>query len=145
MTVLHAERLPASALPHLAAALRAAGLPDSDVAEAGRIFFAFFSGVERVGFGGLEGAPPDMLLRSLAVEPGCRGEGHGGRMLAFLEHHARAFSTVRLHLLTTTAEPFFLGHGYRRADRAAAPAAIRGSTEFTSLCPASARYLVKAL
>jgi hypothetical protein len=35
--------------------------------------------------------------------------------------------------------------GYQRADRDAAPAAIRSTSEFTSLCPASAVFLRKRL
>jgi hypothetical protein len=35
--------------------------------------------------------------------------------------------------------------GYVAADRPSAPSTIAGSREFSSLCPASAAYLVKAL
>ena len=49
-----------------------------------------------------------------------------------------------LHLPTTTAAPFFRALGYADADRAEAPSAAT-SREFTSLCPASATYLVKEL
>ena len=70
----------------------------------------------------------------------------GARALAAsLEHEARKLVVQRLHLLTTTAAPFFGTMGYAAADRHAAPPVIAASREFTSLCPASAAYLVKAL
>ncbi len=66
-------------------------------------------------------------------------------MVVSLEQEARDLGVQRLHLLTTTAAPFFLAMGYVAADRDEAPLTIAGSREFTSLCPASAAYLVKAL
>jgi amino-acid N-acetyltransferase len=48
-----------------------------------------------------------------------------------------------LYLLTTTAREFFAGRGYRAIDRADAPERIRGTTEFSDLCPASATAMVK--
>jgi len=50
-----------------------------------------------------------------------------------------------LHMLTTTALNFFTKLGYRPADRGMAPLAIATTRQFTSLCPASAHYLVKTL
>lgn len=61
------------------------------------------------------------------------------------EARARSHGVQQLCLLTTTAERFFERLGYERADREAAPTAIRGTSEFTSLCPASAAFMRKRL
>lgn len=144
MTGLVATPLDAASLGGLAALLTAAGLPVSDLAEPGRVFFQFDDGA-LAGFGGIEGDGPDRLLRSLVVPADRRGQGLGSAMLAALETRARGLDVARLHLLTTTAAQFFAANGYAAADRARAPASIAASREFTALCPASAAYLVKAL
>jgi amino-acid N-acetyltransferase len=47
--------------------------------------------------------------------------------------------------LTTTAESFFAKHGYQRAARESAPAAIRGTREFAGICPASSTFMLRHL
>ncbi|QQV79356.1 GNAT family N-acetyltransferase (plasmid) [Sphingomonas aliaeris] len=143
MTVLIATRLRPDELGELARLLDAACLPSADLAESDRMFFRF--GVDHiVGYGGLEGEGTDRLLRSVVVLPDRRGLGVGRAMVAAFEQEARELGVQRLHLLTTTAAPFFSAMGYAAADRDTAPSAIASSREFTSLCPASADYLVKA-
>ena len=44
----------------------------------------------------------------------------------------------RLYLLTTTPEKLFARWGFQRVERDAVPDAIRGTAEFTSLCPITA-------
>jgi amino-acid N-acetyltransferase len=77
------------------------------------------------------------LLRSLAVAAHHRGAGLGRKLVAAAEARTRSHGVQELCLLTTTAERFFEGLGYERTDREAAPASIRGTSEFTSPCPAS--------
>ena len=101
-----------------------------------------FGMVERVG---IEGTGADRLLRSLVVKPDRRGRGSGSAILAAIEQTAVADGAGSLYLLTTTAEPFFLRHGYRTAERGDAPAPIAGSAEFRSVCPASAAFLSKRI
>lgn len=132
-------------LGELRDALTASGLPVADLAESGRTFFRFDDGAGLVGYGGLEGEGADRLLRSLLVVADRRGAGFGRAVLAALEARARELGVARLHLLTNTAAPFFAASSYAAADRNAAPTSIAGSREFTTLCPASAAYLVKAL
>jgi amino-acid N-acetyltransferase len=48
-------------------------------------------------------------------------------------------------LLTTTAAPFFTRFGFTSAARDAAPAALRATAEFASLCPASAVCMAVAI
>ncbi len=83
------------------------------------------------------------LLRSLAVAPEHRGRGLGARLAEAAEDAARARGLDVLYLLTTTAAPFFRARGYTPTDRAAVPEAVRQSSEFQGVCPASAVCLRK--
>lgn len=143
MTALRATALEPDNLGELAAALTAVGLPTADLNDPGRMFG--FDDHAFAGFGGIEGDGPDRLLRSVVVAPRRRNTGLGRVILSLLEDQARALGVIRLHLLTTTAAPFFAANGYNAADRAMAPAPVAASAEFASLCPASAAYLVKLL
>jgi amino-acid N-acetyltransferase len=98
-----------------------------------------------IGFGGIEGHGPDRLLRSLVVLPEFRGRGYGAEIARDLQSLAAEDGAARLHLLTIAAAPFFEKLGYEPRDRMNAPVDIAVTTEFTTLCPASARYLVKAI
>ncbi len=108
-------------------------------------FLGAFDGETLAGTVGLEIYGETGLLRSLAVDPRYRGGGLGGRLLAAAEACARAEGVAALYLLTMTAEPFFRSRGYRRVAREEAPPAIRGTSEFSSLCPQAAAFLVKEL
>ena len=132
-------------LAELMHALDRAGLPDDDVRLPGRRLFRAVDGVGSVGFGGLEGDGPDLLLRSVVVHLDGRRRGQGAALVRALEERAAAFGGERLHLLTTTVAGFFLRLGYAPAARDTAPAAIAATAQFASLCPASAGYLVKTL
>lgn len=142
MSTLHATPIAHEALHELVAALDAAGLPTSDVRDEARQFFRF-DDTSTLGFAGIEGEGVDRLLRSVVVLPCRRHAGAGTALVATLERMARSQGVHRLHLLTTSARPFFERCGFTIVDRASAPAAIAASREFRSLCPSSATYLVK--
>jgi amino-acid N-acetyltransferase len=55
----------------------------------------------------------------------------------------RALAAV--YLLTTTAPEYFAELGFSRVERASAPEAMQSSSEFASICPASATCMVKML
>lgn len=137
--------LSTGSIADLAAELQAAGLPISDLTEANRRFFRFDDDAGLIGYGGVEGTGSDRLLRSLIVTPGRQRNGLGGTLLGALESAAADDGTSVLYLLTMTAERFFQRYGYRIVDRAEAPSAISSSTEFRSLCPASATFLYKRI
>ncbi|WP_426017592.1 GNAT family N-acetyltransferase [Brevundimonas sp. DWR2-3-1b1] len=124
----------------LIAALQGEGLPEP---WAGRYFRADDDSA-LAGYVG-QGEGRDLLLRSLVVLAGLKARGLGSRILSAAEAVASELGGERLHLLTTTAEPFFARRGFAAADRAAAPAAIRRTREFADICPASAAYLTKDL
>jgi arsenate reductase len=132
--------------PALAEALQAAGLAVDDLLEPGRSFFGFatLSG-ERVGYGGFERSGPDVLVRSFVVLPRARHRGMGGSMLALLLRRAFDEAGREAWLLTTTAAPFFERAGFKRTERAAAPAAILAARQAASLCPSSAVLLKRSI
>ena len=135
--------VPRGAYDVLRIALEQALLPAGDLDEPDRSFFGLSDADGPIGYIGVEGTGEDRLLRSLVVLPGRRGHGHGAELVRCFEKMLAG--QVRLHLLTNTATDFFRGLGYAEADRAEAPAEIALTQQFSSLCPASAAYLVKDL
>jgi amino-acid N-acetyltransferase len=125
--------------------LRTEGLPHADLLEPGREFWQLQQGGSVVGYVGLEGVTAGRLLRSLVVSPVHRKGGIGTEALSMLENILLSRSVRALHVLTTTAAPFFQRHGFASFDRAMAPQAIQETLEFRSLCPSTATYLVKRL
>jgi SAM-dependent methyltransferase len=98
-----------------------------------------------VGCIGMEVYGPDALFRSLAVTPAYRGLGLASRLHAALVERATAQGVRRAYLLTKTIAPLAEVWGYRRIERAEAPAAIRETTEFRGACCASAVAMWKEL
>ncbi len=128
------------------ALLFACKLPTADVATSPTLqLFGHRIDSQLVGTVGLERYPPLALLRSLAVQPAHRGSGIARALVVAAEKHATSVGAHALYLLTETAERFFAKLGYVAIDRAHAPPAIATCTEFTNLCPASARLMRKTL
>lgn len=126
--------------------LEASSLPVADLTPTAAIeFLVAVEAGQPVGAVGLERFGSTGLLRSLVVAPTRRGAGLGTALVDALEAHAARRGLVRLVLLTTTAEAFFTSRGYAVTERSALPAAVLGSAEFRSLCPASAQCLARPL
>ena len=94
-----------------------------------------------VGAAGLEIHGDAGVLRSVVVDPAARGLGLGQALSADRVAAARACGLAAVYLLTTTAADFYLRLGFAPCARAEVPAAIAGSIEFASVCPASAACL----
>ena len=119
--------------------LRSFDLPTAGVPEAMSGFLiAEGTDGDVAGLVGLEVHGRHGLLRSLAVDPRYRGRGLGGALVAEVVETARRARLEGLYLLTTTADDYFLRHGFRVVDRDTAPEAVRRSVEFSEACPASA-------
>jgi amino-acid N-acetyltransferase len=142
MITLNAQ--PNPSLRAAVALLAAVGLPSSDLTEP-RLEHFLFSGPRDAptGLVGLEFYDNVGLLRSLAVAPEAQRSGLGSALLEQVEGYAHARGVRSLYLLTTTAQRFFERHGYRLTSRESCPPAIRSTSEFASLCPASSALLVK--
>lgn len=120
------------------ALLASNGLPAADLDDPDVALFAAVEDGRTVGVGGLEQYGTAALLRSVAVRADRRGEGHGTRLCRALAVEARDRGVETLYLLTTDAAGFFEGLGFERCDRESAPTEVRGSDQFTDLCPSSA-------
>ena len=131
-------------LPFAVQLLGAARLPTNDLTAA-HLAFAAEGEVGLAGVIGLERSGDVALLRSLVVSPSARGAGVGRALVQALEASAREQGVRELWLLTIDADAFFSGLGFAERDRALAPQAIRGSSEFSSLCPADAVLMSKRL
>ena len=124
-------------LPEIMALLAANGLPTSDLADGA----AHFLGVrDERGLEGIVAIQPygaAALLRSLAVRADRRGSGLGSALVLEAERLAASRGAGTLYLLTSDAGPFFASRGFAEITRELAPAALRASPQFTSLCMAS--------
>jgi arsenate reductase (thioredoxin) len=132
--------------PIALALLEAEGLPVSDLAD-GTFEHFFFAGSDGspIGLVGLEIHGVDALLRSLVVCESERRKGLGAALVQHAEDYSMSKGVKAIYLLTTTAETFFSGLGYRPIDRTKAPPSIQVTREFASLCPASSTFMAKSL
>ena len=143
---MHDTIQPWSADAGLARLLRRCGLDPADLDDRPAVELAGVRGADGpVAAVGLEHHGRAGLLRSLAVAPEARGRGLARRLVAHAEDRARRAGLADLFLLTDTADELFGRLGYTAVARAAAPAAIRSSPQFASLCPASATCMHKHL
>lgn len=85
------------------------------------------------------------LLRSLVVAKGQRSRGLGAKLVAALEAEGQEQGVGEIWLLTIDADSFFESLGYQRRERDEAPESIRGTAEFSDLCPASAVLMSRSL
>ncbi len=127
------------------ALLEGDGLPANDLDAVRPGFLLACAGTKIAGAGALERYGEAALLRSLVVAAAWRGRGLGHRLARSLERQARAAGVRTLVLLTETAQEFFARLDYQLIAREQAPAAVRSSSEFRSLCPASAICMAKSL
>jgi amino-acid N-acetyltransferase len=126
--------------------LKDSGLPVEDLGPAKLdSFLVAEDGGRLVGLIGLEILDTTGLLRSLVVEPSVRSAGLGGKLVGALEAAAQAAGLTELWLLTIDAERFFERHGFEIVTRELAPASIRGTDEFGSLCPDTACLMRKPI
>jgi amino-acid N-acetyltransferase len=114
------------------------GLPGEDLEQVAGHCIAAKLGSEVVGSVALEPYGRSGLLRSLAVAPAWRGRSLGCTLYSKMVVHARLLGVEELYLLTTDAERYFAGLGFRRIERGEAPGEIQATSQFRSLCPKSA-------
>jgi amino-acid N-acetyltransferase len=138
------ERAQAQDLADIRALLDSASLPHADVTAALlQQFFVARMDNQIVGAVGLECCGDTALLRSLAVAKEHSGLGIGKRLVAAAETLASETRIKSVYLLTTTADRFFAGLGFRRLQRELTPLAIRSTSQFSSLCPTTAVLMGK--
>jgi amino-acid N-acetyltransferase len=108
-------------------------------------FFGCGSKQDPKGVVGLEIYGSSALLRSLVVDESNRGRGCGKALVVEAERYALGRGVRHIYLLTTTAEKFFEGLGYKGIEREEAPEPIRATSEFSILCPLRSAFMVKDL
>lgn len=120
------------------------GLPASDLnAEQMTNFLAYGTATELQAVIGLERYGENALLRSFAVATKQKNKGIGRALLTEVERYAFSSGIKNIYLLTTHAERYFARFGYQRISRESAVSAIKQTSEFSQLCPASAALMVK--
>ncbi len=130
----------------LAGLLLANELVTEDLVGDNKQFFTFHTAEgKRVGIGGLELYGEDALIRSIVTLDSFRGAGCGGEIIRLLGDVACRQGACNLYLLTTTAAPFFLKHGFEEVERQDVPESIRGTEEFSRLCPHDAVAMVRRI
>ncbi len=121
-----------------------AGLPTADLTLA-HLALVADNGTDIIAAVGLESFGELALLRSLVVSSSARNGGLGRRLVDALERQSRDNGVRELWLLTIDADPFFARLGYAVRKREDAPEAIRGTQEFSELCPGDAVLMSKRL
>lgn len=139
------RRAEPSTLSAVESLLSATDLPTDDVRDGATTFYLASLDGQRVGVGGLETHGTVGLLRSVAVDESCRGEGIGTAICDHLEERARASGVETLYLLTTGARAFFAERGYETLERSTVPECIAVTSQFAELCPDSATCMRKHL
>jgi len=91
-----------------------------------------------IGHVALEPTADAVVVRSLVVDPGHRGQGHGERLMVQAEASAAGRVLV---LKTETIGPWMQRRGYRLASLDQVPASVRTTTQFSgSLCSGTPVY-----
>jgi amino-acid N-acetyltransferase len=133
-------------LAAVTALLKGAGLPTDDLASAPDLhLWVLEAEGDVVGVIGIERFGASALLRSLAIAPNYRRRGLGKHLVEQLERDVQLKGVEQLILLTETAESFFRRIGYEVIDRLYVPEEVKQSSEFRSLCPASAVCMTKSV
>ncbi len=108
-------------------------------------FLVAEDGADLLGLIGVELYGTVGLLRSLVIASNARRSGLGSKLVGALESAADTAGVTELWLLTTDAQQYFERLGYRIIAREEAPASVRSTGEFSSLCPESACLMMKRL
>lgn len=117
-------------------------LPTAGAHDHLRTFLVIHGEAGLIACGGVEHHGRDVLLRSIAVAGGYRGNGIGRALVANLLATAKDAGAGTVVLLTEGAEQFFLGLGFRVVPRQDLPVTVMASAEFRGACPASATAMV---
>jgi amino-acid N-acetyltransferase len=125
--------------------LQTESLPVEDLPRDMEHFFVAVDNGHITGVAGLEQYEDYGLLRSLVVHKQHRNKSIASAMITTLEKHASDLKLKSIYLLTETAAEYFSKKGYSKVAREQVPDAIRQSSQFSSVCPATAVVLKKEL
>ncbi|HLK29981.1 MAG TPA: arsenic resistance N-acetyltransferase ArsN2 [Puia sp.] len=121
--------------------LQQSDLPVEDISSDKVEFIVAIDSENIVGCIGIESYGTDGLLRSFAVAENFRSNNIGNELLQHLIMYSEQKNIKTLHLLTTTAEKYFLKKSFAIHNRNEAPQTIKQTTEFSEICPSSSVYM----
>lgn len=120
------------------AALRSVGLPHSDLNYKNQLLISYYDNNELIGTAGIEIKDRVGLLRSVSVPPKHQRKKLGTQIIESILSFAKENNLYEVYLLTETAKDFFNRFGFTEVSRDTVPSEIKSTTEFASVCPASA-------
>ncbi|GAB6147331.1 arsenic resistance N-acetyltransferase ArsN2 [Desulfocicer niacini] len=121
-------------------------LPTSDLGNNDTIqLFGIYQNKKLIACIGVEIYGESALLRSLAVDANSQKNGKGKQLLGYLESFCIKNGVQKMFLLTETAVKYFEKFGYNIHERQNAPISIKGTAQFSSLCPTSSAFMLKIL
>jgi N-acetylglutamate synthase-like GNAT family acetyltransferase/2-polyprenyl-3-methyl-5-hydroxy-6-metoxy-1,4-benzoquinol methylase len=129
-------------LPRIEELLHEGSLPSDGIAAHLPDFFVAEAGGEVIGVIGMERYGREALFRSLAVASWQRGRGIAKALMDVLVGRAKAAGVERAYALTLTIPDLLQRWGFAAIAREAAPAAIRGTTEFTGCCSSAPLFVL---
>ncbi len=127
------------------ALLKRNNLPVHDISPGTQLFVMEDDDKVVVGTIAVEYDRENALLRSLSVDSQKRNAGLGKLLVDFIEDYVHQQGVQNIYLLTTTAKDFFSKRGYTVIDRIEVPAFIGNTSEYISVCPASATVMKKSM
>mgnify|MGYP000120734501 CR=1 FL=1 len=131
--------------PQIVSLLEKEKLPKDDLPAVLENFFVVKDGNNIIGAIGLEKYEDLGLLRSMVVAPEYRNNRIASQLIQVLEEHAGTLGIEQIFLLTETAENYFSKKGYMETARVDVPLRIQTSSEFSTLCPISAKVMKKSI
>ena len=120
-------------------------LPSDDIGTSPDHFWVALDNEQVIGAIGLEIYEQYGLLRSMVVSEASRGKGIASMLVSKLEDHAADLDIEEIFLLTETAPDYSIRKGYKEVDRNEVPKAVQLSSEFSHVCPTSARIFSKTI
>jgi amino-acid N-acetyltransferase len=123
--------------------LEQAQLPTESLGKKVTEFFVVEQNGVIVGVAGFEYYGDDALLRSVAIQSDQRNLGIGSSLVDWMLSRAIERHIKRVVLLTDTARKFFRKKGFEVVNRSLITNdAMKKSSEFTSVCPASSTTMI---
>lgn len=132
------QKASASQLSEVKKLLQRSNLPFEDIDAHFDNYFVAMIENEIVGVLGTEAYGRLALLRSMAVDVKYRNNEIANSLLQQILQISKENKIQTLFLLTTTAQNYFLKHGFEIVERNQLPDVIQNTKEFQDICPVSA-------
>ena len=117
-------------------------LPYQDIDLAKQYFIVAENEGKIIGCCGFEAYGENGLFRSLAVDTNYRNLRIGRLLTDKITNFASEMGIRAFYLLTTTAGAYFIKQGWNETDRMDVPMGISRTTEFLTICPATATCMM---